>query len=100
MHWPLTAGGQLQVEGAFFSNEIALLRDAALDGLGIALLPRTFVLPQLTNGALVHVLDEVIGSEMQVALVYADRDFQPPQVRAFVEAVAAWATAELAEMET
>lgn len=97
MHWPLTAGGQLQVEGAFFSNEIAQLRDAALNGLGIALLPRSFVLPLLTSGALVHVLDGVIGSEMQVALVYADRDFQSPQVRTFVEAVAAWATVELAD---
>ncbi|MBB4086969.1 LysR family transcriptional regulator [Sphingomonas carotinifaciens] len=100
LHWPLIAGGQLQIEGTFFSNEIALLRDAAVDGLGIALLPRTFVLPLLTSGVLEHVLEGVIGSEMQVALVYADRAFQSPQVRAFVEAVAAWATAELAERAT
>lgn len=89
-HWPMTTGGKLHVEGAFFSNDIALLCEAAINGLGIALLPRDLVSPHLVGGALVQVLAGVVGAELQIALVYPERAFLPPQVRAFIEAVAAW----------
>jgi DNA-binding transcriptional LysR family regulator len=95
-HWPLASGGKLHVDGAFFSNDIALLCDAAVSGLGIALLPRRLVSPHLESGALVHVLAGVVGAEMQIALVYPERTFLPPQVRAFIDAVAAWIKGELA----
>lgn len=95
-HWPLVSGGKLHVDGAFFSNDIALLRDAAVGGLGIALLPRGLVSPHLESGALVQVLAGVVGAEMQIALVYRERAFLPPQVRAFIDAVAAWVARELA----
>ena len=70
--------------------------DAALSGHGIALLPRGLVSPHLESGALVQVLAGVVGAEMQIALVYPERTFLPPQVRAFIDAVAAWAPRELA----
>jgi len=89
-YWPMISGGKLHVEGAFFSNDIALLGEAAVSGLGIALLPRDFVLPYLESGALLQVLGDVVGAELHIALVYPDRVFLPPQVRAFIEAVAAW----------
>lgn len=95
-HWPLASGGKLHVDGAFFSNDIALLCDAAISGLGIALLPRGLVSPHLESGALVQVLAGVVGAEMQIALVYPERAFLPPQVRAFIDAVAAWVPRELA----
>ena len=95
-HWPLVLGGKLHVEGAFFANDIGLLRDAAVSAHGIALLPRGLVWSQLENGALVQVLAGVVGAEMQIALVYPERAFLPPQVRAFIDAVAAWAPRELA----
>ncbi len=44
----------------------------------------------------VQVLAGVVGAEMQIALVYPERAFLPPQVRAFIEAVAAWVPRELA----
>jgi hypothetical protein len=50
----------------------------------------------LADGTLVQVLAGVIGAEMQIALVYPERAFLPPQVRAFIEAVAAWVPRELA----
>ena len=95
-HWPMVSGGKLHVDGAFFANDIALLCDAAVSGLGIALLPRSFVSPHLGSGALVQVLADVVGTEMQIALVYPERAFLPPQVRAFIDAVAAWVPHELA----
>ncbi len=95
-HWPLVSGGKLHIEGAFFSNDIALLCDAAVSGLGIALLPLGFVSPHLESGALVQVLANVVGADMQIALVYRERAFLPPQVRVFIDAVAAWVPSELA----
>ncbi|WP_221622782.1 LysR family transcriptional regulator [Burkholderia anthina] len=95
-HWPMTSGGKLLVEGAFFSNDIALLCEAAVSGLGIALLPRDLVSPHLESGALLQVLAGVIGAELHIALVYPDRTFLPPQVRAFIDEVAAWVPRERA----
>ncbi|HEX7667477.1 MAG TPA: hypothetical protein VF407_23255, partial [Polyangiaceae bacterium] len=44
----------------------------------------------LENGELVRVLPNVVGADSRVAVVYAERELQPPQVRAFVDAVHAW----------
>ncbi|MDI1446054.1 LysR family transcriptional regulator [Polyangium sp. 6x1] len=88
--WPFS-GGKFQVEGALFTNDIYLLCDAALEGLGIALLPRVMVRPHLDTGALVHVLPGAIQGETHIAVVYPEREFMPPQVRAFIDALVAWA---------
>ncbi len=89
-HWPLQGGGRLRVEGSLFSNELGLLRQAALRSLGIALLPSIFVEAELEAGDLVHVLPGVIRGEARVAVVYPDRELVPPQVRAFIDAVVEW----------
>lgn len=89
-HWPFS-GGNFQVEGALFANDIHLLCDAALEGLGIAFLPLMLVRPHLESGALVHVLPGALEGESHVAVVYPEREFMPPQVRAFIDALVAWA---------
>jgi DNA-binding transcriptional LysR family regulator len=89
-HWPI-GGAMVHVEGVFFSNEIRLLADAAVRGLGIALLPRLLIEEALTSGELVHVLPGLLEGENRIAIVYPEREFVPPQVRAFVDAVVAWA---------
>lgn len=94
-HWPLVSGAKLQVDGVFFSNDIRLLCDAAIRGLGITLLPHGLVAPHLDSGALEQVLADVVGAEMQIAVVYPERAFLPPKVRAFIDAVAAWISHEL-----
>ncbi len=94
-YWPLTSGGKFKVEGAFYANDIELLCDAALRGLGIALLPHGLVSGHLKSSALVQVLDGAIGSEMQIALVYPERTYMKPQVRAFIDAIAAWVRGEV-----
>ncbi len=94
-HWPVEGGGKLHVEGAFFSNEITLLAEAAERGLGIALLPLLLVEPMIERGALVRVLPGVLQAETRIALVYPEREFVPPQVRAFVDTVTAWAPVAL-----
>ncbi|WP_246763757.1 LysR substrate-binding domain-containing protein [Rhizobium bangladeshense] len=65
-------------------------------GLGVALLPHGLVTSHLESGALVQVLADIIGAEMPIAQVYPERAFLPPQVLAFIDAVAAWVPRELA----
>jgi len=89
-HWPI-GGGQVHVEGVFFTNEVRLLAEAALRGLGIAILPRMLIEADLARGALVQVLPGVLEDDSRIAIVYPERELVPPQVRAFVDAVIAWA---------
>ena len=94
--WPLADGGQLHVDGVMFSNDILLLRAAALRGFGIAFLPLLLIHPQLQSGALLPVLQGSIAAESRIAVVYLEREFVPPAVRAFVDAVVEWAPSGLA----
>lgn len=90
-HWPLLDGGKIQVEGRLASNDVRLLREWALDGLGIALVPETIVGRLLEQGALVHVLPEIVGAMTSLSVVHLERQFVPPAVRAFIDALVAWA---------
>ena len=58
---------------------------AAVEGFGITLLPDPFTAPCRQAGKLQFVLEELIGGEALASLVYPERDFMPPQVRAFIE---------------
>ncbi|NCI16395.1 LysR family transcriptional regulator [Cronobacter muytjensii] len=94
MYWPLLSGERIKVDGAFFSDDISLLCEAAINNRGIALLPEELIREHMQQGALVPVLRGIIGTEMQIAVVYPDRHFLLPQVRAFIEAVVSWVASE------
>src|SRR5262245_23962594 len=94
-HWPRRSGGKVPIESQFVANDLLLLEDAAVRGLGIALLPMLMVTPRLESGELVHVLPDLIREDARVALVYPEKEFVPPQVRAFMDAVVAWAPGRL-----
>jgi DNA-binding transcriptional LysR family regulator len=93
--WRFASGAALHVDGIFHSNEIALLRTAAVRGLGIAYLPLTAVFADLERGALVPVLPKLLRGEAVIALVHLEREFVPPVLRAFIDAVVEWAPSEL-----
>lgn len=90
--WPV-GRGVVHIDAAFSSNDLRLLREAALRGLGIALLPTIALGDLVESGALVHVLPGIVQGENRVAVVYPEREQLPPHVRAFVEALVAWAPA-------
>lgn len=90
-HWPKAGGGKISVEGSFVANDITLLMDAAVRGLGIAVLPTLLVGAPLERGELVRVLPNVIHAESRVAVVYQEKELLPPQVRAFIDVLIAWA---------
>ncbi|WP_338771336.1 LysR family transcriptional regulator [Massilia sp. METH4] len=62
-------------------------RDAALLGLGVAMLAVPDVLPQLTQGTLVRVLPGWHADVGDISLYYASRALLPTKTRAFVDFV-------------
>ena len=90
--WPV-GRGVVHVEGSFSSNDLRLLREAAVRGLGIALLPTLVVADLIETAELVHVLPGIVGTENRLAVVYPEREFLPSHVRAFVDALVAWSPA-------
>lgn len=83
--WPLLAGGAVPVGGRLACNELRLAVRAARRGLGLALLPLPMVSDDLDRGTLVRVLDDSVGQDAPVSIVYADREYIQPKVRAFVD---------------
>lgn len=83
----------IRIDGSFSSNDLRLVRDAAVRGLGIAMIPQIVLGDLVARGELVQVLPGVLESENRVSVVYVEREFVPPHVRAFVEAMVAWAPA-------
>jgi len=81
---------EVHVESAFSANDVRLLREAAVRGVGIALLPRFLVSHLLDTGALVQVLPGVVEAENRLAVVYPEREFLPRHVRAFIDVLVQW----------
>ncbi len=40
---------------------------------------------EIQRGTLIHVLPDLVGRRERVSLVYADREFLDPKIRAFVD---------------
>jgi len=92
--WP-AGKGVAHVEGAFSSNDIVLRREAAARGMGITLVPDILVEEHLETGTLVQVLAGIVEAESRLAVVYVERSFLAPHVRAFIEALVEWAPGAL-----
>jgi DNA-binding transcriptional LysR family regulator len=67
------------------SNEPEVLADAARHGVGIALLPMSFVSNDLAIGSLVQVLAQWTWPERAINALYAPGRRQSPRVRAFLD---------------
>ncbi|OUJ16090.1 LysR substrate-binding domain-containing protein [Acetobacter sp. DsW_063] len=73
----------------FGSQDMTMVRDAAIAGLGVAWLPDHFVREALDDGCLVSVLPEWTGPNGIVHLVFTTRRGLPSAVRAFIDHLAA-----------
>ena len=89
--WPLLAGGTTAISGPLVSNDMMVLKGAATGGLGIALLPTLLIEAELQAGLLTPVLPGVVGLQTSLSLVWVEREFIDPKVRAFVECAVGWA---------
>lgn len=68
--------------------DFGALRNAALAGLGIALLPEHFCSNELANGSLAHVFPQWRTEVGILHIVFTTRRGLPPVVRAFIEHLA------------
>jgi DNA-binding transcriptional LysR family regulator len=89
--WRLTGKrGEVRVAvgGSFRSNNAEMLRAAAIDGVGIALLPTWAVFEPLRTGALRRVLDAWEPPASTIYAVYPGNRLMSMKVRAFVDHLA------------
>lgn len=88
--WPLMLDGRpasIRVEGQAIFNSIDLILDAALAGIGLALLPFDQVAAHIERGALTSVLGRFVTPLPAYHLYYANRRSNSPAFRAVVDAL-------------
>jgi DNA-binding transcriptional LysR family regulator len=86
--WTLQGPGgpePVAVKGRFCSNNGDALCQAALEGLGIALLPDFIVEQALGEGRLVRVLERHQPAPFTLYALYPSRQFVPAKIRLFLE---------------
>ena len=89
--WPLkTSNGEttrVEAEGPLTLNTIELIRDAALDGHGLAYLPQDTVEAEVKAGRLIRLMQDRIPNLPAYHLYYANRRNASPAFRLLVEAL-------------
>lgn len=86
--WRFQENGNLinvDVSGSLSTNNGDVLKDAALNGIGIALLPRFIVAEALANGRLKAILPEFVPQPLGMYAVRLSRKFTPVKVNIFIE---------------
>ena len=75
----------LAIRGSFCSNNGDVLAEAAMQGLGITLLPDFIVEDALADGRLVRVLDDYAREPLTLFALYPSRHHVPAKTRRFLE---------------
>ncbi|MFJ3485163.1 LysR family transcriptional regulator [Pseudomonas sp. NPDC090202] len=92
--WKLTGPDgvmEVPVSGSMIVNSSPALRQAALAGIGIAMLPDVLISEDLAAGRLVPLLQQYRPPSRPMWLMYPQDRYRLPKVRHFVEcALAAW----------
>lgn len=90
--WTFERDGQtttMDVTGSLVTNDIDMLCEGALAGLGLACVLETQAAPHLASGALISVLDDWRPKLPPNYLYYAGRRNPPPALRVFIDAMKA-----------
>ena len=86
--WPLRGGGTFAVNPFLVTRHIHMIRQHAIAGLGIALVPDAMLPdPGLAEGALVAVLPELVGSEVGLRVLVPAALSEIPRIRAMLELI-------------
>jgi DNA-binding transcriptional LysR family regulator len=83
----------IDVDGPMTLDNINMMIDAALNGIGIAWAPLTQVEEDLREGRLVHLLPEWGPTYPGVCLYYPANRHPPLALKLFADAVREWASA-------
>ena len=96
--WRLRREGRdyrVKTSGTVTTNSGLILKNAALAGGGVSMLPSYVCHKELQSGALVTMLPAYrVHPEKPIYVFYADRRFVPRKVKLFVEFIAQWLEAK------
>jgi DNA-binding transcriptional LysR family regulator len=84
VHWPMCGGGSVTVSPVLRCNDYGLLIEAAVGGLGIALMPLIMIRAYPSTTALQVVLDGVVGIRRDIHFCYARTASKRGVVQTFV----------------
>jgi DNA-binding transcriptional LysR family regulator len=87
-HWRMTgAEGEVsvQVNGTLLINSASGLRQAALAGMGVVMLPDVLVRQDLAEGKLVKLLSDYQPPSRPLHLLYGQDRYRSPKLRGFVD---------------
>jgi len=91
--WQLGSGNgapvKVQVSGRLRVDSGEALREAAVDGWGIALMPIFLVANELETGKLQRVLPHVVGKTVEISAIYPSKRLLEPRVRRFIDFIVA-----------
>ncbi|MFM0213089.1 LysR family transcriptional regulator [Paraburkholderia sediminicola] len=76
---------RVTLQSALLANDFEVLRQAALAGMGVGLLPAALVRQDLKQGALVALLTNYGLRPRELHIVYASKSFLPLKIRTFVD---------------
>ena len=79
---------QVQLEGKLSANSMSTLRDAAIAGLGIAILPMTLCREAIEQGQLLTILEEWRLPVDGIYAVYPSPRHLTPKLRSFIDFIA------------
>jgi DNA-binding transcriptional LysR family regulator len=88
--WEFSKGGRepkVRVNGPLAFNDIAMMRNAALDDLGLVNLPQDYVAPYLADGSLVRVLEDWCPPKPGYHLYYPSRRQPTPAFSLLIAAL-------------
>lgn len=88
LQWKLVAKDEehsINAPWTLCSNNGEVLRDAAVSGRGITLLPLFIIEPQLQDGSLRRVLSKYQAPELSIYALYPQTRYVPPKVRVFID---------------
>ena len=78
-------GEKVKVKGNLVCNSIMNIREAAIRGLGLVILPELVVEQEVHAGNLVPVLEEHYSQPLPICAVYSQRLYLPPKAKVFLQ---------------
>lgn len=86
--WRFRNGNRLElveVKGSFCSDSAAMLRQIALDHIGIAQLPKYIIEGELRSGKLVSLFDSAVASHEEISAYYSKATLLPAKITEFLQ---------------
>ena len=86
--WPFTINGKLTniaISGAFQSNNTSALATAAIEGLGITMLPESVLNESIKQSKLIPILQDFLPPPREVHILYTADKQRLPKLNIFIE---------------